>query len=425
VFSALPRITSASHAGAVVARGKASHLECTPVPELWVISGGRRELSAGNRSRCARAGRDLTEVGGRVHIPRHMTSRGFTASFLVLSALSSGRSELDETTLLAPNPDAAPPGPFGQDDAAAMDSGQGDPCTETCAGFCAPGGCVVSLASSPSPGDLTVDSENIYWTDTSLSTVEKIGVAGGTPTMLASEFAPYAIAVDSQNVYFGTVSAIMKVPLGGGTPSTLAPAWDANDIAVDATNVYWTNFDGTVDAIAKGGGNSVTLLNAGEGQDSSRGIAVDATNVYWGSASGVMTIPLAGGTATTLALFEGGADEIAIDTANVYFTQFNTNVLQSVELGGGVPKTLATPSALAINGMAIDSGNVYFTVDSALMKVPLGGGAPTTLVSDQSNLSNIDGAIATDGRSVYWATGTSLEGSAGSLRKVTPTCACP
>jgi hypothetical protein len=367
-----------------------------------------------------------------------MTSRVLAAIFVVLSTLSCGRTELDEADLLPLDADASPPsadsgpiaqgsdgGPIGRDDAATIDSAPGDQCTETCAGSCAPGGCVVTLASSPSPGGITVDSESVYWTDTSLSAVEKVGLAGGTATMLASEFSPYAIAADSENVYFGTVSAIMKVPLGGGTPLTLAPAWAANDIALDATNVYWTNFDGTVNAVAKNGAASVILLNAGEGQDSSRGIAVDSTNVYWGSASGVMTMPLAGGTLTTLALLGSGADAIAIDGRNVYFTEESTNVLQSVPLGGGALTTLATPSALAMNGMAIDGENVYFTIDSALMKVPLGGGAPTTLASDQSNLSYIDGAIATDGRSVYWATGTTLDGSEGILRKLTPTCACP
>ena len=148
---------------------------------------------------------------------------------------------------------------------------------------------------------------------------------------------------------------------------------------MDSTNVYWTNYDGTVEKVGKGGGMAVALT-PGLGEGTCHGIAVDATSVYWGSAARVMKMSLGGGALAPLASLENGADAIAIDKTNVYFTENDTNVLGSVALGGGAPPVmLGAPPALVINGMTIDSKNVYLTIDSAVMKVPLGGGAMTTL----------------------------------------------
>src|SRR5271170_6709733 len=131
------------------------------------------------------------DSSANVHTARSGRSGNVAATFCFLVLLSCGsRTELDEVALSASNLDGAPPG-----DATGSVQDAQSQCTDTCTGFCAPGGCVVRLASSPSPADLTVDSESVYWTDTFDNTVMKIGLAGGIPTTLASGFNfPVAVA---------------------------------------------------------------------------------------------------------------------------------------------------------------------------------------------------------------------------------------
>ena len=53
-----------------------------------------------------------------------------------------------------------------------------------------------------------------------------------------------------------------------------------------------------------------------------------------------MKVPLAGGSATTLAL--GCPYDIVVDAASVYWTDSNNNAVMSVPLDGGVATTLAS-----------------------------------------------------------------------------------
>ena len=51
-------------------------------------------------------------------------------------------------------------------------------------------------------------------------------------------------------------------------------------------------------------------------------MAVDATSVYWPSTNSgdVMTVPISGGTPTTLAVGEAARHGLAIDSTSVYWT---------------------------------------------------------------------------------------------------------
>ena len=127
----------------------------------------------------------------------------------------------------------------------------------------------------------------MYWTTiTGNHAVMKVPIGGGTPTVLAATTSPYAIAARGGAVYFNDGDTVMMVPAAGGAPVTLATAQQFPfSMAVDATTLYWVNARG-----------------AGE----------------------IVSMPLAGGTPTTLVPSTGFA-RIAVDATNLYFTSAGTN----------------------------------------------------------------------------------------------------
>ena len=82
--------------------------------------------------------------------------------------------------------------------------------------------------------------------------------------------------------------------------TVLARSNEANGLAVDSTHAYWTTDQagtGTVNSVPLAGGTATTLVT---GQNQAGGLAVTSTNLYWASESGLMVAPLAGGAASQL-----------------------------------------------------------------------------------------------------------------------------
>lgn len=134
-------------------------------------------------------------------------------------------------------------------------------------------------------------------------------------------------------------------------------------------------------------------------------IALDARNVYWTDTNGnaVLTMPLAGGTPTTLATGQG-PDGLAVDGTSAYWILETTNApVAKVPLDGGAPVTLATAQAGTL-GLAVDDRNVYWTnqlkLTGSVASVPKAGGVVTTIASGQ--IEPLD--VVVDSTSVYWGT---------------------
>lgn len=293
----------------------------------------------------------------------------------------------------------------------------GPGCSTTCNGTCNAGQCTDTLASGQSGvSAIALNSTNVYWL--SGTGAWTVALAGGTPTSLV--YGRGDLAVDATNFYFRDEGSVVAAPLDGGSPVTLCSACaDVQDptgaIVVDPTSVYWGNdVSNTVLKVAKTGGAVVTLASGG----ASTFVAVDATSVYWGwnglNNGVVLSVPLSGGTPTTLAT---GANQIcgmAVDATRIYWTLCNEDngSVMALKKAGGMPVGIGGGN---VDGPLVSDGtNVYFTTFSGLLSVPVAGGTvAVTLATDVSGVNICP--LAVDATSVYYA---GAEGNA--LTRITP-----
>jgi hypothetical protein len=132
---------------------------------------------------------------------------------------------------------------------------------------------------------------------------------------------------------------------------------------------------------------------------------VDATGIYWGTLQAIMAVGLDGGIPT--ALVDGGAGVlnpmcVAIDEANVYWTDDKTGSVTTVPKHGGEVITLASDLNLP-SGIVVDSTNVYWIGGGGVQTVPIDGGSPVTLATLAGGVG-----IAVDDTSLYWTTSSGV-----------------
>jgi hypothetical protein len=175
-------------------------------------------------------------------------------------------------------------------------------------------------------------------------------------------------------------------------------------IDIDATNVYWTdNSGGRLQRIPIAGGTATTLAS---GQSGPSGIAVDAASVYWTSTGDgtIKKVPLAGGTITTLASGLSFPEYVAVDTTSVYWTDRSAGKVMKVAKSGGTATVLASGQTAPL-AIAVDATSVYwcnYTIafaGEAVRRVPKNGGTIATIASGQIKLAG----LALDTTSVYWS----------------------
>jgi hypothetical protein len=149
----------------------------------------------------------------------------------------------------------------------------------------AAGGSPTRLAVVPGYSrSLAVYDGNVYWlvgrTDLSLM-VMKVAASGGDPVELARvPSSPNSqIAVDTTGVYWVNtdVGTLMKVGLeGGATEQVFTDATRATSVAADGTGFYWTDDVGGIHVNMTP--TRTRLITAGT---PARAVALDATHVFW------------------------------------------------------------------------------------------------------------------------------------------------
>ena len=289
-------------------------------------------------------------------------------------------------------------------------------CRISCGGTCSYGRCLVTLASGQNPRSIATDGTNVYWANA------------------------------------GTNGTLMKCAVGGcgGAPTMLATTAQSlgSAIALDGTSVYWAN-DGppnggaygmsAVMSVPLGGGTLVTIAS---GRDQPYGIAVNGANVYWtdsvdgtvmkcpvggcgGGSLAVECVNAVGHTSCTFYLGDYSPWAIAVDATSVYWTSpIGDNVSSTVvkcALGGcSGPGPLGTPVVLASGQTDYDSVAVDSTTVYWGAQAPSGGVMSVPLGGGTPNTLapgyTGQNSIAADGTTVYWAGGGN--GMNGTVMKV-------
>lgn len=186
---------------------------------------------------------------------------------------------------------------------------------------------------------------------------------------------------------------------------------------MEGSNVYWASTPpGTaeVGSVPVGGGSATTLVRLGSGAQP-LSIAVDATNAYvagttcggpLGCTGWIDEISLSSGATTTLASNVSVSGPIAVDGKSLYWTSSGgefTGTVMSVPIAGGSPTTLASNQSWP-GAIAVDATNAYWANgNGTIMKMPIGGdggGAPSVLAYGQTGAA----AITVYGANVYWVT---------------------
>ena len=256
----------------------------------------------------------------------------------------------------------------------------------------------ITLASGLSgPNLLTVDQDNVYWTENKYSanswivSVKKVSLSGGTVNTIGTQKAGSGgeggtgIVVDNNSVYWGVNPGygngnIYKMPKSGGTITELAEANQPYDIEVDDAYVYWAEYNS-------------------------------------GGADGVRKVSINGGSVTSLTTSGTFHGVMTMDSTYIYFRYIynEKNKIGKVSKDGGSVSDLATNLTNSPSGMAVDENNVYWIEQTAgtVKKVPINGGTITSLTEGL----NYPYRIAVDSNSVYWTEYAEGTIGVGAIRK--------
>ncbi len=266
------------------------------------------------------------------------------------------------------------------------------------------GGAINTVAtfSENGNGRIFVDSTYLYWVDDNAvpsASIMRVGKDGGTPTTVASALTVTGLTIDSANVYWSesnaTGAAVVKADKVSRAPVTLvtlAALTYPGALAVDAANLYYS-----------------ADINDGQGNHTGALMSVPIL--------GGTPLTLASSTETF------GPFAVAVAGGSVYYVvepyppppSSRTGTLMKVPVGGGAAISLAS-EASAVLALAVDSANVYWGgPDLGLKSMPLRGGPQAVPAPCQFPV-----AITASGASLYWSNSHGAPQGDGSVMRVTP-----
>jgi hypothetical protein len=253
------------------------------------------------------------------------------------------------------------------------------------------------------PVGIAVTTQGIFWINAGIGGANPDGSLvwqpnGNTPAVpIGSPYAcPLAMTVTDTNIYWVNCDQstgdhnepLLTVPLGNptATPTVLVPSGIAciQAMASGSNSLYWIQsgcfaYSGQASALALSPlGTPANLLPSTvlSGIYPVR-IAVSSAGVYFGynptgetGAGTIALAPLDGGRPTTIVAI-ANANGVAVDSVNIYWTDFNENAVLAAPIAGGNPVTLASDQTNPYD-IVLDDTSVYWTNYSStglIMKV--------------------------------------------------------
>ena len=175
-------------------------------------------------------------------------------------------------------------------------------------------------------------------------------------------------------------------------------------IAVDDTHVYWTNEVGSGSVARCGQNDCASTMSTIASKGAPQWIAVDAANVYWTDMTyGVWKCPVsAWGTPTMLAA-SSYPTFLTLDETNVYWMDESDITVRSCAIAGCAAATIVAKGDMSlVHGLVVDATNAYWSLDHVIQTCPLAGcAAPTALVTESQTYTF---ALAIDSHDLYWTT---------------------
>jgi hypothetical protein len=234
---------------------------------------------------------------------------------------------------------------------------------------------------------------------------------------------PPPIAVNGAGVYWGQDGAIVGQKFGLGTPTTIANTdGEIMGLTVDENFAYFMQRYGVCSewwcirrvALTPGSTPEPPLAQIVSGSTS---LLVDANAIYWfeyGQGGAILRLPISASGSPRpqeLAIDQGMPTAATIDGEYIYWgsRKETDGIIKRASLDGqGGPENLVTGLG-TINGIAVDSDNVYWTEylpHLAKMAAKRAGARAITVAS----LMGQPMAIAAHGTFVYWAEQFANEG---------------
>jgi hypothetical protein len=230
----------------------------------------------------------------------------------------------------------------------------------------------------------------------------------------------------------GWTGSLWRVPVRGGKPSQVVPVMgeiNQRFLAIDDFVVFAASTEtgkdptGTsyVFKVPQKGGPLVKLAST---TGLSSFLATDGTNIYFNDADGTKSVPLAGGSTTTITSVS--AFSFAPVGSNLILADFTNDAIESVPLTGGPPTTLATKQLAPVYPVAcgsdvcwINAGNIGGE-DGGLPPLQgelqqLASGSVTTLAIGSSLFEPF--GLAFDGTDFFAVSGSGA-GAEGQLTRI-------
>jgi hypothetical protein len=240
------------------------------------------------------------------------------------------------------------------------------------------GGQPVTLAHGAT-SSLVSDGSYVYFTDfldLPQRHVLRVPVDGGAVVTLAPADSPQCLTVDDQDVYWTDRGGVLKVAKAGGATVTVAPPSQQiqHSIVVDQATVYWAA--NGVFRVSKDGGAVGTLVDGASGTVGGpcRGLALSAGGLFASyyarvdaGGSALVRVPLAAdaGGLTTL-VSSGDPTMLVASSTDLFWTGFGPMLdIHETPADGGPSTTLATPDVQSIHDIVCASdGTLYWTTDT-------------------------------------------------------------